>query len=365
MTTTRSTTPNSVTTDSGLLQQFTPTSATTWWALVGDNLKFESFIVRTVDSGTHWDQIKLPVRDVTSSQFLNADAAWVEGDALGEPNSQPVFRTLDGGHRWQRLGNVPDCQLQFVDTLHGWCVSIGAAAGSEAVDIDRTTDGGATWKLISSTDVPGAHPGTAGAIPFGCDKSVVFSSAKVGWAPFYCNGGTGTAATVDQSNDGGSTWHALPPVRFPPGLHTDSGAGVFSPVLVAGSDVTMVANFSGRPTYTAICTSTDNGQTWHTHVVPDPTKAWEVDLIDPTHWRLNDGKTLTATDDAGQHWRTTTLHVNMKDATGTPLTLHFLSLDLGWAVPSANGGPLWWTTDNGVHWKPITITAGPYRLPTP
>ena len=53
----------------------------------------------------------------------------------------------------------------------------------------------------------------------------------------------------------------------------------------------------------------------------------------------------------------------MKDSIGTSLTLIFLSPRLGFAVPDANGGPLWWTRDGGETWKPITITAGPFTLP--
>ncbi len=53
----------------------------------------------------------------------------------------------------------------------------------------------------------------------------------------------------------------------------------------------------------------------------------------------------------------------MKDSVGAPLSLNFLSSNLGFAVPDANDGPLWWTRDDGKTWQPITITAGPFTLP--
>jgi photosystem II stability/assembly factor-like uncharacterized protein len=353
--------------DSGFLQQFTPTSATSWWAVVADNLKPKSWVVRTVDSGRHWRNVSPLTGYVGSSSFLNADDAWIEAGFVGYPKTAPMYRTRDGGRSWQRIGAVPnDCQLQFVDELHGWCTLIGAALGSESVDLWRTSDGGVTWTRASRSTFVGAGNGasTPGAIPVGCDKSVTFTSPTVGWSPFWCSAGGGAAAPLYQSTDGGSTWHALPSVPFPSlpsGVTGDSGSGLGTPV-ARGADLAMTLNIWGRPGATAIATSADGGTTWRTQLVPNPTKVWVVDVIDPTHWRLADGTVFMATDDAGNHWRTTTPNVHMKDPYGALVELKFLSTDLGWAIPGSNGGPLSWTTDGGASWKPITITAGPYKL---
>jgi photosystem II stability/assembly factor-like uncharacterized protein len=53
----------------------------------------------------------------------------------------------------------------------------------------------------------------------------------------------------------------------------------------------------------------------------------------------------------------------MKGSLGTPLALNFLSPRVGFAVPDADGGPIWSTRDGGETWQPITITAGPFTLP--
>ena len=65
---------------------------------------------------------------------------------------------------------------------------------------------------------------------------------------------------------------------------------------------------------------------------------------------------LVATDDGGSRWKSWKPAVAMRDALGTPLTLDFLSPMLGWAVSRDAGGPLWWTTDGGRTWAPITVT---------
>ena len=90
-------------------------------------------------------------------------------------------------------------------------------------------------------------------------------------------------------------------------------------------------------------------------VVPGLGKPTIVDVIDPTHWVGTDGAVLVTTDDGGSRWESWKPAVAMRDALGTPLTLDFLSPMLGWAVSRDAGGPLWWTTDGGRTWAPITV----------
>ena len=147
------------------------------------------------------------------------------------------------------------CQLQFLDPVHGWCTFIGGM-GSASVTLVRTIDGGATWTLVSHTDVePSAS--TPDALPFGGEKSINFTASGTGWAPFY-NAGDGRLGSVYRSDDGGSRWHELPPVPFPAGAPDPSGSGLGPPV-VQGSGVAMVLTIGGRPGATAIVTSSNGG----------------------------------------------------------------------------------------------------------
>jgi len=118
------------------------------------------------------------------------------------------------------------------------------------------------------------------------------------------------------------------------------------------------------PGTTAVATSADGGLTWSLQVVPHPHEPWTVDLIDPTHWVLSDGRLLMATDDAGARWRTWVSPVKMKANDGDTLSLDFLSPSIGWTVPDPGGGPMWWTVNGGAGWRPVQIPAGPYRVPT-
>jgi photosystem II stability/assembly factor-like uncharacterized protein len=343
--------------DVGDLEQFVQASATTWWATVVGNLSDQLFLVRTVDAGQHWQDVtpsfgELHANYGVSSYVLSADVAWVDADA--EPTKSQLFRTLDGGQSWRQMGTVPDsCTLQFLDPLHGWCWLLGGAMGSMSVELYRTADGGVTWQLISRTTGDGTQE-TPDALPFGCDKSLTFTSPTVGWASSLCNGGQ---PYLETSADGGVRWRPLTPVSFPD--HID-GVGLSLPA-VDGADIA-VAHL-GEGLEDEISTSTDGGRSWHAHRLPAASSGqyWSVDLIDTTHWRATDGSVIMSTDDAGAHWGRWTPAISMHDQYGT-LELVFISPEVGTASDPADRYPLWSTTDGGMTWTKVAIDAGPYVL---
>jgi photosystem II stability/assembly factor-like uncharacterized protein len=353
--------PASQTHDYGLLQRFAPESATTWWAIVQSNLTARSWVVRTLDSGVHWQDVTPPVKIVASSAFVGRRAAWIEAGALhASAQSQPLYRTLDGGRTWRLVGRIPgECALDFVDLRHGWCATIGAATGSETVELRRTADGGRTWKLASRTGLYDKDS-SPGALPFACDKTIAFTSPHLGWAAQYCNGG---APRLYTSRDGGTRWRPLAAIPLPRRFRPPAGEGLSRPVL-SGSRIAASVDVGGGPRgATFIVASKNSGKSWSTRLVPGAPRYWTVDLIDVRHWLLSDGTTLAATSDGGVHWRTWKPTVRMKDAVGGALTLRFLTAQLGFAIPDGNGGPLWWTRDGGSSWRPIRITAGPFTVP--
>ncbi len=333
----------------GLLQMFSPVSATTWWAIVENNLTSKTYLVRTTDSGRTWRSVLTETSDM-NGYFFNTAVGWIE-------NGGQLYRTLDGGTAWQRLGPIPSgyCQYDFVDDLHGWCSGVAPAMGSSAVKLYRTSDGGRTWVLVSQTSFAGLGPSTPYSLPIGCDKTIAFTSPSVGWASSRCNGGS---AYLYESDDGGHVWFNVPSPPLIPGAPTNQG-GDFGTPTVAGTAIAVRFEVGGD---TSIATSTDGGTTWRTQLVGDHPEKWSVDLIDAMDWIVTDGKVLMATDDSGRHWQTWTPTVTMKDKFGTPSTLDFISPLVGWAVPGPNGGELWWTTDGGARWKKVVIMAGPYKV---
>ena len=346
--------------DYGVLQAFSPETVTTWWSVVESNLTFGAYVTRTTDSGMKWQTVMTADHGISASNFLNTDTAWV-APTPASAGPATLYRTDNGGGSWQRIGSLPTaCELQFVNLDDGWCTEITGAAGSEPVALYRTTDSGANWALTSSTNVPGEEASSSDALPFGCDKAITFTSPTAGWANSFCNGGS---PWMYASTDAGAQWFPLASVPVPAGAPAWEGGGL-SPPAVSGTHLATAMNIQGQPGTTAIATSSDSGQTWQSQLVPNPTRGWNVDLIDPSHWVLTNGTVMMASDNAGTTWRTWTPSVAMKASGpyGQTVTLDFLTPQLGWAEPSPNGGPFWWTTDGGTMWKAVTVTAGPYVL---
>jgi hypothetical protein len=342
-----------------ILQQFRPVTTSTWWAEVASNSTPRTFVVRTVDAGQSWQDVTPSV--LVGSSFLldvlDADVAWAQAEPDPSLPFVPVYRTLDGGRSWQREGTVPtNCPLDFVDELHGWCDILGAASGQESVVLERTSDGGRSWRVVSQTAMAPARS-TPEALPVGCDKTITFTSATVGWATSACNGGLAYLAVTD---DAGFRWFEAPPLTLPRGTPAPEGESLGVPV-AHGSDVTLSVDIGGQPGATVIDTSSDGGRSWRTRSVPGGSHYWQVDLIDQTHWRLTDGTVLMATDDAGADWTTSALPTSMERGVGTTLTVDFLSPLVGWAFSYGAGGPVW-RTDGESAWTPVMVVAGPYAL---
>jgi len=350
--------------DHGVLQQFAPRSATTWWAVVDSNLHGTTWVVRTTDSGRHWRAATAPVKRIASASFLGAGVALIEADSLHPgapeaPRTEPVYRTLNGGRSWQRLARVQsDCQLDFVDKRDGWCTTIGDAMGRSTVWVYRTNNGGSTWTLISHTGLFGAGS-TPGALPYACDKTIGFASTRVGWAAGTCNKG---ALRLYETTDGGRRWRALGAFPIPKRMRLSEGSTLSLPTVQRSHLAVSLQVLSSQHGTTIVATSANSGRTWRSRIAPGRTGYGSVDLVNVRHWLLSNGTTLLTTSDAGTHWHSLKATAMFVNTLGRPLTLKFLSPQVGFAGPNINGGPMWWTRNAGRTWRRIKITAGPFTL---
>jgi len=332
--------------------------ARTGWAITSDNTR----ILHTTTGVTHWQDVSpvpiTPPSILAGADFFSPATAWV---AVASETGSLMYRTNDGGQTWQKA-SIPDqivgnFQITFLNAQVGWLlVGKGAAAGSEAVDVLHTSDGGATWKTVSVTSYTNNRPT---ALPFGGDKSgISFVSATTGWA-------TGLSATSNfvwlyVTHDSGTTWqHQSIPLA---GNAGNGQIATMPPVFFNATDGILPVILAGLTNQATIIYVTHNGGiSWNaTAPVPIGAPARTIDFVDATHgWvavntddvRSNQytNSTVYRTTDGGQHWTpyTVKLSADME-------TLDFASPTQGWAIDSAQ--TLYRTANGGKTWTKVTPT---------
>jgi photosystem II stability/assembly factor-like uncharacterized protein len=179
----------------------------------------ESAVLGTADGGRQWQEVnpdEMPEPQYgLQGFFMDAATAWLLVSASSGSNSGMLYCTSDAGDTWQAT-QVPFAggDLQFMDAQNGWVMADrGVAAGSQAVDIYHTADGGQTRALVSSAGPD--HPQSQDQLPFAGNKSgISFLNDRRVWVAGYMPmiGG----AYLYQTQDGGQNW-SYQPLTFPPG----------------------------------------------------------------------------------------------------------------------------------------------------
>jgi photosystem II stability/assembly factor-like uncharacterized protein len=177
-------------------------------------------VYRSTDGGLNWTNVNptaLTASPVTVFA-LDSNRAWLATRETGqELDGLTFYGTIDRGASWLKLGSAPVTgrwtrQMIFVDPRHGWILqSLAAAAGSEAVSVWGTTDGGHTWIELASSSKPQEAP-AVGQLSSGCAKEgMAFSDEMNGWMTGSCAAGS----FLYRTSDGGRSWspQSLPTVQ--------------------------------------------------------------------------------------------------------------------------------------------------------
>jgi photosystem II stability/assembly factor-like uncharacterized protein len=318
------------------------------------------YIVRTADGGTTW-QNTTPIGLTgiglsTTLNVLDINTAWVL-----IPNADfftgTLYRTSDGGLNWTSF-SVPfgGGSLQFLDKNTGRVMAdLGAGAGSQAVEIFQTSDGGATWLSVYNNDP--TRPDSSNTLPLsGIKNGMTFLDANNGWV-------AGTRPVDGEiyifvTHDGGVSWEqqAIPlPAGFSSYLYMPQ-----SPVFFGSDGFLPLGILKNSSTDFTFFTSHNGGSSWS----GDPTNTNMVirqglySFADSLHgWSWDGGTTLYATSDGSQSWSTKTTNV---DLSGRLIQLVFVpgtgGQYIGWALTGlddAGHSQLYKTTDNGGTWDPL------------
>jgi photosystem II stability/assembly factor-like uncharacterized protein len=339
---------------------FTPIGThTAWITITGNGLHHPSqSVLRSVDGGASWSDVTPPGLEkvngptaIGSTDFISSARGWVTYGPVQDGRQTTLLTTSDGGRTWRRIGPTPrNCQVQFINRRDGWCVALGAALGSEYPVIDRTTDGGHSWRVVSRTTLPGSRS-TPDPIPFSCDKSVSFTSPTVGFAGSECSASGGW---IYATHDGGSRWRE----RLRLATSTPSLLSAFTPVVGTARNEAVGVHLTsarGRERTATFYRSSDGGQRWAQVNPPGRPSDDGIAMVSPLVWTLQmNARNLLATADAGRTWTRVTTNVALPR--GLQDDFRFTTADVGWDLaPGAGPNHLLHTTDGGRRWTTVNV----------
>ena len=257
-------------------------------------------VFKTTDGGQRWQRVLTVSADqpITWMSFFDARRGLVLAGTRGNPRTaSQLYSTADGGAHWRTnplpietgLVDGPVAQtLSFADLDHGWYL---AGLGNEAAALYRTLDGGRSWAEVARVDE--AHPLSHGLELHGRKFGIRFASAREGWIGIQEPG----PPAVYHSPDGGQTWRLgqLPERPLVPGEVRTQLA--IEPPKVFGSDAVLMV--SGAESYALA--SADGGESW-SEPRPLPGARCCPAVLDASNWWELDGATLYSTSDGGRHW---------------------------------------------------------------
>lgn len=315
----------------------------------------ESWIVRTNDGGITWYNVTpTEVEEVGSAVetfILDKDHAWIQKpDFNNFPNNGLLYHTADGGLTWT-ISSTPFSggDLSFIDENNGWMLAdLGVGAGSNAVAVFQTTDGGATW-IQRYTNDPNL-PDAGDSLPLGGLKAdLVPLDMQTAWV----GGVVYSPGTIYlyRTDDGGQNWTQVS-LELPEGAEDfELGIDEDQVQFVSAEDGFLVVRMSGDSTQTAVYITNDGGDTWQLTPTLIP-NAGASDFLSAEEAIIYNGEQFYLTRDAGRTWTTVSPDIVFGDSFAT---MEFVNLNSGWILTVANEKrSLYRTHDGGATWLPVT-----------
>lgn len=315
----------------------------------------ETYIVRTNDGGINWYNVT--PADLDEAGFavqmfiLDNDHAWVQKpDFNNFPNNGLLYHTADGGRTWG-ISSTPFSggDLSFLDADNGWVLAdLGVGAGSNAVAVFQTTDGGATWTQTYTNDPN--NPEAADTLPLGGIKAdLVPLNMQTAWVGgvIYSPG----TIYLYRTDDGGHTWAPVT-LELPDGAENfELGVDRDQMQFISATEGFLIVRMSGDSTQTAVYVTRDGGDTWTLTPTLIP-EAGASDILSADEVIIYNGEQFYVTRDAARTWATVTPDIVFGDSF---VTMDFVNPNSGRIVNlDANGHrSLYRTHDGGATWFPV------------
>lgn len=229
-------------------------------------------LYRTSSGGKTWSDISpsfLKGNQGINFQFIDANTAWIavpnQGDGKQKNSSIELYRTTDGGHRWEKISNLPmdfvipiqSIQIDMIDQTSGFIMTQPEhGMNSEPGELFKTQNGGKTWEAVASSGMLQ----NSGAIPFG--GRIDFLNQQIGW---LAGGNCSTClGSLYKTQDGGVNWQNVN-VDPPTGLTGSFASSSFeftNSNHVKGIFVLPLQEQNKGIDQTAFYETKDSGKTW-------------------------------------------------------------------------------------------------------
>ena len=315
----------------------------------------ETEIARTNDGGITWYDVSPP--DMTETGYsikifiLDNDHVWVQKpDFENFPNSGFLSRTSNAGSTWTTF-DTPFSRgdLRFLDEDNGWMLAdLDLGAGSNAVAIYQTTDGGAKWNLRYINDPN--HPDAKDSLPLaGLKTGIVPLNMQTAWVGgvIYAPG----TLYLYRTDDGGSTWSPVT-LELPAGAeNAELSIDADQMQFVTRRDGFLAVHMAGDSTQTAIYVTHNAGDTWRLTPTLIPNDG-SSDFLSADEAVIYDGDQFYVTRDAARTWSSISPDIDFGESFAS---MDFVDVTSGWVITiaSANHHSLYRTTDGGATWFPV------------
>lgn len=317
------------------------------WALTEQN------IIRTNDGGATWHNVTPPgMTDagyLVFADFLDADHAWVQSPDMNRyPNGGTLYRTSDGGLTWESFDTpFSGGSIRFVDRQTGWVLAdLGVGAGSMAVSVFKTNDGGAAWERVYTND-PNLD-GAGETLPLGGIKNFIHPlDANIAWVGgvIYAPGET----YLFRSDDGGRTWFDIRLV-LPEGS-SEAELTVLGIEFPSANEGLLALRKSSDTTQILVYRTSDGGNTWEQLPV-DFSGYGILDTPSASELVYYSSDQFYVTNDAGRTVRQVAPEIPFGDSIAD---MSFANSQTGWVLVADPSGAriLYKTTDSGATWTQL------------
>ena len=312
-------------------------------------------VVRTNDGGITWYDFTPP--EVTGTGYgvytfaLDANHFWMQfPDLENFPNNGTLYRTTNGGSTWSSAETpFSGGDLQFLDPGNGWVLAdLGVGAGSNAVAVYQTTDGGNSWAQKYINDPNAADAGDslplgglkAGLAPLNMQTAWVYGVTYAPGSPY-----------LYRTDDGGATWSDVS-LPLPAGVeNSELGIDQDQMKFVSPTHGYIAMRITGEAYQLAVYVTDDAGSTWRLTptLIPDGGSA---DFLSAEDAVIYNGQQFYVTRDAAQTWTIVPPDVKFDDVFAG---MDFSNPSTGWVITldPANQRFLYRSGDGGRSWFPI------------